>query len=85
MMGFLESARFLARLPVPAGQATSDGTSSSSMVRSIVHFSLVGALLGVVLALIDWGCAAWCRPGYLLPSYSWPGPASPAGHPGQVG
>ena len=50
-MGFLEAIRFLTVLPVHTGRAPSERT----LARSIVYFPLVGALLGVVLALVDRG------------------------------
>jgi len=55
-VGFLEAIRFLTVLPLPMGQAPSE----RAVARSIVYFPLVGALLGAVLALIDWGlCHLW--------------------------
>ena len=50
-MGFLEAIRFLTVLPVRREQASSE----RALARSIVYFPLVGALLGAILALVDWG------------------------------
>lgn len=54
-MGSVEAVRFLTVLPVPSRQATSEGIPDSLMAHPIVCFPLVGAPLGVMLALLDWG------------------------------
>jgi len=47
----LEAIRFLTILPLPMGQASWE----RAVARSIVYFPLVGALVGAILAIIDWG------------------------------
>lgn len=47
----MEAIRFLTVLPVPMVRTP----SKQAMARSIIYFPLVGALLGVILALIEWG------------------------------
>lgn len=55
-MGLLEAIRFLTILPVPMAKPSSE----RAVVRSVVYFPLVGALLGAILALIDWGLRRLC-------------------------
>jgi adenosylcobinamide-GDP ribazoletransferase len=63
-MAFLEAVRFLTVLPVSFGQAPSEmaAEGDAPMARSIIYFPWVGAMLGVLVALIDWGLH------YLLPA-----------------
>src|SRR6476620_2419147 len=60
---FLAAVRFLTVLPVPAG---SYETAEEDTARSLPYFPLVGALMGAVLALLNWLLAGWL-PGPLGP------------------